>query len=138
MKIWKATVIGALLLPFSLTVVLAQTQGDLNDRFCNQYKNADAELNKVYQRVLSENGADTLFVEKMKAAQRAWVAYRDAHFESLYPAADPREYGSVYPMCRCQTLTEITKKRTNELRRWVQGVREGDVCAGSIKIRNGK
>jgi len=139
MRNWKASVAVGLLLPFVVTVVvLAQTQGDLNQRACNEYKRADAELNKLYERILSENRADTVFVRKMRAAQRAWVSYRDAHLESLYPAADKREYGSVHPMCHCMSLTEITKKRTNELRRWVQGVPEGEVCAGSIKIRDVK
>ena len=133
MKIFIVTT--ALFLTCCVTVVIAQTQGDLDRQACNEYKKADAELNKVYQQVLTEYRADTLFVSKMKNAQRAWVAYRDAHLESLFPAADPREYGSVYPMCRCTALTQITKKRTAELRQWVVGIKEGDVCAGSVKIR---
>jgi len=39
-------------------------------------------------------------------------------------------------MCRCMALAETTKKRAEELRRWVDGAEEGDVCAGSVKIRN--
>lgn len=135
MKISKAIVTSTLVLACFLVAVLAQTQGEMNQEACDDYKKADAELNKVYQQVLTEYRADTLFVSKMKNAQRAWVAYRDAHLESVFPAADPREYGSVYPMCRCTALTEITKKRTAELRRWVVGVKEGDVCAGSVKMR---
>ena len=136
MRIWKAGVTAGLLLPLLLTVAVAQTQAEMNDQACNAYKNADAEMNSAYQRILREYKNDTLFVRKMRAAQRAWVLYRDADLESVYPAADPRfEYGSVYPMCRCTVLTEITKRRTNELRRWVKGEPEGEVCAGSVKMR---
>lgn len=136
MKTWKVIVTGAILLIGSLTVVLAQTQGEMNREACNDYKKADAELNKVYQQVLNENKANVLFVSKLKTAQRAWIAYRDAHVESLYPAANPQtEYGSVYPMCHCSVLTDLTRKRTEELRRWVDGIEEGDVCSGSVKIK---
>lgn len=38
-----------------------------------------------------------------------------------------------YPMCRYMAVLELTKKRVEELRRWVDGVEEGDVCSGSIK-----
>jgi uncharacterized protein YecT (DUF1311 family) len=137
MNTLRAAVTAALLVPLSLTFVLAQTQGELNQQACDAYKSADVELNGVYQRVLSEYKGDALFDRKMKAAQHAWIAYRDAHLESLYPAEDPRlAYGSVYPMCRCMVLMEVTKKRTEILRRWVAGEKEGDVCVGSVKVRN--
>ena len=137
MNTLRAGVSAALLFPLFVTVVLAQTQGELNQQACDAYKSADVELNRVYQRVLSEYQGDALFVRKIKAAQHAWIVYRDAHLESLYPAEDPRlAYGSVYPMCRCMALTEVTKKRTELLRRWLTGEKEGDVCLGSLKVRN--
>ncbi len=132
----RAALAPALLLLFSMTV-FAQTQAEMNQQACDAYKRADVELNTVYQRVLTEYKGDALFVRKMKAAQHAWIAYRDAHLESVYPADDPRfAYGSVYPMCRCVELTEMTKKRTELLRRWLTGEKDGEVCAGSIKRRN--
>ena len=36
---------------------------------------------------------------KIKTAQRAWIAYRDAYMGAMYPAKDKQaEYGSIYPM----------------------------------------
>lgn len=86
--------------------------------------------------LLREYAADAQFLRKMRAAQRAWVTYRDAHLAALYPAADPQsQYGSVYTMCRCTALAEATRKRAEELRRWADGTAEGDVCAGSVRVR---
>lgn len=99
------------------------------------FNKADAKLNKVYQRVLAEYRQDKIFIVKLRAAQRAWLAFRDAHIASIYPASDPREYGTVNRMCRCMILVSLTEVRTNELQRWVDGTIEGDVCAGSVKIR---
>jgi uncharacterized protein YecT (DUF1311 family) len=115
----------------------AQSQAEMNQDACRQYKNADTDLNKVYNQILSEYKADTAFVPKLKAAQRAWLAFRDAQMEALYPEPDKQmAYGSVFPMCHCTALTRLTKQRTQELRQWLKGESEGDVCSGSIKIKN--
>ena len=115
----------------------SQTQARMNEDACRAYQEADAEMNKLYQQVLSEYKAETVFVQKLKAAQRLWLAFRNAHVESLYPKPNKvAEYGTVYPTCRCQALTEITTARTEALRRWIKGGEEGDTCTGSIKIKN--
>ncbi|HEU4388297.1 MAG TPA: lysozyme inhibitor LprI family protein [Blastocatellia bacterium] len=115
----------------------AQAEADLNPDACAKYKKADAELNRVYQRVLSEYTKDAVFIQKLRAAQRAWIVYRDAQVESRYPALNKlSSYGNVYPVCRCLELIRLTNSRTTELQRWLDGVVEGDVCAGSIKINN--
>jgi uncharacterized protein YecT (DUF1311 family) len=59
MNTLRIVAIAALLVPLSVTVVLAQTQGELNQRACDAYKSADVELNRVYQRVLSEYKRDS-------------------------------------------------------------------------------
>ena len=95
---------------------------------------ADKELNQVYQEVLRLYADDQAFVKKFRTAQQAWLKFRDAHLEALFPASDKgSEYGSVYPMCSGNVLAELTKARTAQLRAWVAGVEEGEVCAGSIK-----
>ena len=108
----------------------------MNREACDRYTKADAELNTTYQQVLRDYKADALFLGKIRSAQRVWITYRDAQLAALYPAADSqREYGSVYPACRCAALAEVTRKRTEELQRWTGGAAEGDICAGSIKAR---
>jgi uncharacterized protein YecT (DUF1311 family) len=79
MKIWKLNVIVAmLLLPVSHVIALAQTQAGMNSEACTESTKADGELNTIYQQVLREYKADALFIRKMRAAQRAWIMYRDA------------------------------------------------------------
>lgn len=130
-----ALILSSLLLATGATAS-AQTQLELNEKACASYKKADTAMNKTYQQILGRYRADSLFIQKLKSAQRAWIAYRDAHLEALYPAADKRAaYGSVNPMCQCVALEEITVERTKILKKWVDGIEEGDVCGGSIKIR---
>src|SRR5262245_39267777 len=137
MKPWKLhAIVGVLLWPASSVAALAQTQAGMNTAACDEYTKADAELNTIYQQVLRDYKTDALFRGKLRAAQRTWIPYRDAHLAALYPAADPQsQYGSVYPACRCSALAEATRKRTEELRRWTGRAADADVCAGSGRAR---
>jgi uncharacterized protein YecT (DUF1311 family) len=113
---------------------LAQTQSETNQKACHEAKQADAEMNQVYRQIMTEYRQDAPFGRKIKAAQRAWLAFRDAHLESLYPAENKQAaYGTVYPVCRYAALAAVTRRRTAELQEWVKGVQEGEACARSIK-----
>jgi uncharacterized protein YecT (DUF1311 family) len=82
---------------------------------------------------------DTLFIIRLKEAQRAWLKYRDAHIEARFPTAKKgdqySEYGNIYPQCACMELTELTEERIRILEKWLKGTVEGDVCGGSYKIK---
>ncbi|HXD30242.1 MAG TPA: lysozyme inhibitor LprI family protein [Pyrinomonadaceae bacterium] len=113
-----------------------QNQMELNEKACAAYKKADAKMNAIYKKILNDYRKDRLFVQKMRAAQRAWLVFRDAHLESMYPAVDKRAaYGSVQPMCHCMELEKITDERAKVLKQWTDGIEEGDVCGGSIKVK---
>jgi uncharacterized protein YecT (DUF1311 family) len=76
---------------------LAQTQADMTQGACAQYKKADQALNNTYAKILKYYAKDAQFVTKLKQAQRAWIAFRDAHLEARFPKADKQaEYGSAY------------------------------------------
>ncbi|MBS1913949.1 MAG: DUF1311 domain-containing protein [Bacteroidetes bacterium] len=130
----KVALIPALFLLAS-SALLAQTQATMNEDALAAYHKADKELNDVYQQVTRRYKDDQLFLENLKTAEKAWIAFRDAQLAMKYPlkANEPNPYGSVYPMCANNYLTALTKERTKTLRAWLTGVAEGDVCAGSIQ-----
>jgi uncharacterized protein YecT (DUF1311 family) len=136
------SIIGRALIIFWMAAVFVatgsteQTQTTANQESCQVYKQSDAELNRIYTRILNEYKQDTVFTGKLRAAQRIWIAFRDAHVETLYPAKDKNvQYGSIYPTCRCLALKELTDRRVSELKIWIDGVPEGETCAGSVKIK---
>lgn len=115
---------------------VAQSQADMNAEACGASGRADEELNRVYARVLREYASDAKFVRKLRASQRAWLAFRDAHLAARFPEENKRgAYGSVFPMCSCGVQEELTRARTEQLNKWVEGLVEGDVCAGSVRTR---
>ncbi len=107
-----------------------ESQSEMNEQACEKFKKADSKLNAVYTQVLEKHKDDAAFLSKFKKAQRAWLAFRDAHLEAIYPAKDKNEYGSVFGMCNCMELTALTDERTDDLSRWLN-TEEGDVCAGT-------
>lgn len=78
----------------------------------------DADLNHVYEDLLAKLKGNDNAIKKLRTAQRAWLAFRDAHMQELYPAEDKQaQYGSIFPMCYSQVITAMTKERTAQLRR---------------------
>ena len=114
----------------------AQSQAAMNACASQSLSAADKELNQVYQQVLHKYAKDTVFIGKLKAAQKAWLAFRDAELAARFPVEDKTNYGSVYPMCASNELEAMTLKRTEELREWLKGTQEGDVCAGSYQTNS--
>jgi uncharacterized protein YecT (DUF1311 family) len=99
----------------------AMAQSEMNRCADLDARKAKAELNHVYQELLSMLKSDDNATKKLRVAQRAWIAFRDAHLQELYPAQDKqREYGSMFPMCYAQVATAMIKERTAQLRRLLE------------------
>lgn len=130
----KTILIISMLLAFGLTSSV-HPQPTTDEDFCKSYAKSDAQMNRLYKQILVEYRKDTLFITKFRTAQRAWLAFRDAHYSSRFPDPNPGAYGSVISTCRCQELDEMTISRVDQLERWVRHAEEGDVCSGSIKLK---
>ncbi|KTD47474.1 hypothetical protein Lqui_2400 [Legionella quinlivanii] len=111
----------------------SETQSEMTEDACQQFKAMDGSLNAIYKRILQSYQDDKLFISNFVTAQKKWLSFRDAHLDSLYP--NEGDNGSVSPMCRCMALYQLTKARVEQLKLWDEGVEEGDVCSGSIKSR---
>lgn len=102
-----------------------------------EYRKADIELNNVYQKILIEYKSDSIFIDRLKKTQSIWISYRDAELEMKFPAENKQlEYGSIYPMCVSIFLKELTEERTEKLKVWLNGIEEGDMCLGSVKLKH--
>lgn len=119
----------------------AETQLELNACASGMYKEEDARLNRVYEEILKKFKDDPVFIKKFREAQRAWLKFRDAQFEAMFPQIlDSRgqyNYGSVFPMCAGLYKAKLTHSRVEELQLWLDGTEEGDVCSGSVPVKKG-
>ena len=84
---------------------------------------ADRDMGRVYRALVRAESDDPLFISKLKKAQRAWVAFRDAELAARFACeeADPKMcWGSMYPMSCFSAKAELTKERTKHLRRMLK------------------
>jgi len=89
----------------------------------------EKHLNLTYQKVLKIY--ENKYVKKFQQAEVAWLAFRDADaqaFASLAPASNPVN-------ARFTWQSQLDRQRTKELQQWIDGTEEGNVCAGTIPIR---
>ncbi|MDC9728526.1 MAG: DUF1311 domain-containing protein [Methyloprofundus sp.] len=111
------------------------TQSEMNQCAGIALKEADAELNRVYSKIRQLYKDDDKFIGKLRDAQRAWIKSRDADIEMQYPyMRDSSYYGSSFPVCVSRYTAMITLQRIEYLKKWLIGVKEGDVCSGSIML----
>lgn len=117
--------IAMLLAPVLAGAAPVQSQTDLTMQAGNAVKAADAAMNAQYRQTMAAMKAiDALgpqpdattgpsYQNALLAAQRAWLAYRDA--ECVVEGYEFRG-GSAAGMARGQCIADLTRARTKELR----------------------
>ena len=104
----------------------AKTQKDMTVCANEEAARADAELNDVYRKLLSRVMSQPDVAEKIRASERAWIVYRDAYIEAMYPAKDKQaEYGSSYPMQVNLVRAKLTQQQIVALKDLLQQYSEG-------------
>ena len=89
-----------------------QTQADMNDCAAANFKAADAVLNRLYGKLMAAQ-RDAGGKARLRAAERAWVAYRDG--ECTFDVGPREEGGTIWPMMWFGCLREKTAARAREL-----------------------
>jgi len=111
---------GLLLAAQPLNCDEARTQADLNQCAALEADQADADLNRIYPQVVAayaemdRDGETKEGVARLRAAQRAWIAFREAECALAgYQALG----GSLEPLLVSGCEADLTRRRTAELRR---------------------
>jgi uncharacterized protein YecT (DUF1311 family) len=94
----------------------AQTQAEMTQEAINDFRKADAALNVAYGKAkaaLDEEGQ-----AKLKAAQRAWIVFRDAQAD--LEADTTARGGTMAPLIIYTTKKQLTEDRTSELEELVK------------------
>ena len=99
------------------------------------YELQDRTLNDNYRRIFKLYADDPVFLNKLKAAQRAWMKFRDAEIEALFPHSGKAGADSAdIERGRRIWMGRLAEERATQLARWIQGAKEGDPARGSIKV----
>jgi uncharacterized protein YecT (DUF1311 family) len=88
-----------------------------------EFKAADTVLNQTYAEIQKRLAEDADGKKRLTTAQKAWIGFRDAECDfQTYLTKD----GSIHPMLVSECLTTMTKKRTEELKVYLN-CEEGDL-----------
>jgi uncharacterized protein YecT (DUF1311 family) len=121
----------------AISVSSAQTQFELNDQMGRDLQDAETAMAATLTSIQRLYAEDAQFLHCLAESQRAWEVYRDRQLAMIFPYKDdPKEgYGTVFPMCWAIWKARLTMQRITELKQWVDGIEEGDVCLGSIRVK---
>jgi uncharacterized protein YecT (DUF1311 family) len=100
-----------------------ETQAGMNICAAADHQAADHKLNKAYGDIMKRLSDDAEARKRLQAAQRAWIAFRDA--ECDFSTADSKE-GTIYPALYSGCLTALTDERTGQLNGYLN-CEEGDM-----------
>jgi uncharacterized protein YecT (DUF1311 family) len=114
---------------------IGQTQMEMNQQAGDQDKRADKRLTAVYRQILKTYSSDTLFTKNLKAAQKAWLRYRDYQIHARFPHYPGAYYGSMLSMCVSEYAMKLTEDRIGELEEWLIGEEEGG-CSSSVRNKD--
>lgn len=106
-------------------------QLEMNACAYDSFVKADKELNQIYKTLLRKEDNNKIFVQKLRAAQKAWLAFRDAELEAMYACedADSRTcWGSMHPLCYLSYKEKLTRDRTSRLRELLEQGPPADAC----------
>ncbi|HZS48610.1 MAG TPA: lysozyme inhibitor LprI family protein [Blastocatellia bacterium] len=89
----------------------ATNQVEMNNCAEREFKAADAQLNKVYNQVMTKLEGE--HKTKLKEAELAWIKYRDTNCdcETFLNLG-----GTIYPLVYNGCLTRMTNNRIKELK----------------------
>ena len=113
----------------------SQTQTEMNEDAENKFNKTEKELNTIYNKVLLEYKADTIFIKHLKKSQMLWKELRDAEAELKYPDTLNGRYSTPYITCRFSYEEKITQERISVLKEWIDGVKEWKECDGPLKVK---
>ncbi|WP_430388362.1 lysozyme inhibitor LprI family protein [Dyella sp. 20L07] len=117
----------------------AKTQLDMTQCAGTAADAADRDLNATYQAVLKKWANFPGMIEKLRASQRAWLAYRDADIASRFANADAEganrgtAYPAAYGFYRAGLERERTARLCEYLRGDAYGERDSAPCADLVR-----
>ena len=76
----------------------AKTQMEMDACAKNEVALRKKQMDQVYGKLLSRAASQPGAVAKIRASEKAWIAYVDSYITAKYPASDKRWYGTLYPM----------------------------------------
>lgn len=110
------------------------TTMEINNCYITYNRNLKKELSNLIQKINTIYKDDTKFLKQLKYSQTLWEKQLIEDIKLRY---NTEENYSIAATCISSFENKLIKKRIEFLSLWVNGVQEGDVCSGSVRIVGG-
>jgi uncharacterized protein YecT (DUF1311 family) len=91
---------------------IAKTQTQIDSCALQELRRAEGELSERYTKLGAIFGKNAKALEKVKAMQGAWSAYRDSFIDAMFPAEDKQDYGTIYESSAALYRARLTRQQT--------------------------
>jgi len=100
----------------------ANTQFAMDKCASEEAARVDKQRENIYEELLSKAESQPEAVAKIKAAETAWITYRAAYIEAMWPAENKQaEYGTIYPMQADLLWAKLTQRHITDLKELLAG-----------------
>jgi hypothetical protein len=114
---------------------LAGSQTELNSQEIDSAIYSREVLDSVYNAVILEYKDQLTFISNFKKSQKLWERYMEAQLLARFPEDDETRDGSCFSMCYSLYQQELLKERINTINDWLTGFPQGQICGGSVKVK---
>lgn len=99
------------------------SQAAMNECADHAYRRSNAAVSAAYREIVARLAKDEAGLARLEAAQRAWIAFRDAECAFATAAASD---GSVRPYLQATCLDDLAQTRLGQLQDYLD-CQEGDL-----------
>jgi len=114
---------------------LTGSQTELNSQEIDKATYSREVLDSVYNAVILEYKDQLTFISNFKKSQKLWERYMEAQLLARFPEDDATRDGSSFSMCYSLYQQELLKDRINTINDWLTGFPQGQICGGSVKVK---
>ena len=114
---------------------LTGSQTELNSQEIDSAIYSREVLDSVYNAVILEYKDQLTFISNFKKSQKLWERYMEAQLLARFPEDDSTRDGSCFSMCYSLYQQELFKERIKTINEWLTGFPQGQICGGSVKVK---
>ncbi|MHB2017574.1 MAG: lysozyme inhibitor LprI family protein [Candidatus Xenobia bacterium] len=104
-----------ILMLVAATPAVAQTQIDLDRAAAKDFKQADADLNATYKKLIARLEPNVR--ARLERSEADWLQFRDADTDAR---SEVNRGGTIAPMVALEWKAYLTRTRTDQLKAWLK------------------
>jgi uncharacterized protein YecT (DUF1311 family) len=111
------------------------SQFELNAGTENQLLQINREMDSILNKIYAEYSQNKTFIKNLQKSQQLWLKFHESEMLAKFPEDDMTREGSAFNLCWYSHKIQLKRQRIENLKVWLLGEQEGEICSGSVKIK---